>query len=225
MRRAVLKAFRGRGLVLVGALLAPWRPAIGQQGPPPDPHLEISVGRDSTTGQSTDPLVRTIDLLADGRWLTTLQEGLPVRLSYRLELWRPRSIWFDQLQRFVEWDVVVRWEPVLFEYSVRTITGSGVRERRYATLEALATALGARYQIALRPTAPEDHYYVGSLAVSTLSDSDIQELERFLQDDAAGDSLDQGGGVGRRMTRLMLRIAGLPRLRLEARTPVLPGPQ
>ncbi len=225
MSGAVLNGLRGRGLMVVVALLSASRPAIGQQEPPPSPRLEVTVGRDSAMARFADPLVRTVDLLQDGRWVTTLQEGLPVRLSYRLELWRARSVWFDQLERFIEWDVVVRWEPVLFEFSVRTIAGSGARERRYATRGALAAALATPYRIALRPTAPGDHYYVGSLSVSTLSDSDIQELERFLRNDPGGDASEPGGGIGRQMTRLLLRIAGLPRLRLEARTPVLPGPQ
>jgi len=211
-----------QGVALLFALLAPVRVAIAQNGP----RLEILLTGDLAAGQAGDPLVHAVDLLGDGRWIATLQEGLPVRLSYRLELWRSKSAWFDELQRLVEWDVVVRWEPVLFEFSVRTITGSGMRERRYATREALATALGARYQIALRPTTEGTHYYVGSLTISTLSDSDIQELERFLRGDSDENQPEDAGGVlGRRVTRLLLRLAGLPRLRLEARSPEFAGPE
>jgi hypothetical protein len=201
--------------------------ASAQDGSTPDPRLEVSLTRDAARGQVGDPVVRTVDLLADGRWIATMQEGLPVRLGYRLELWKSKNAWFDGLQRLVEWDVVVRWEPVLFEFSVRTITGSGLRERRYATREALATALGARYQIALRPTTAGTHYYVGSLDISTLSDSDIQELDRFLKggnDQGQAGEADAGSVLGRRVTRLLLRLAGLPRLRLEARSPELAGP-
>jgi hypothetical protein len=217
-----------QGVALLFALFAPVRVAIAQNGPPLEPRLEISLTGDLARGQAGDPMVRAVDLLGDGRWIATLQEGLPVRLSYRLELWKSKSVWFDQLQRLVEWDVVVRWEPVLLEFSVRTITGSGMRERRYSTREALATALGARYRIALRPTTAGTHYYVGSLAISTLSDSDIQELERFLQgegDEGQPGGADAGGVLGRRVTHLLLRLAGLPRLRLEARSPELAGPE
>lgn len=229
MRRAATRPRRGRGrergLALVAALLAPVGVASAQGGSPPEPRLEISLTGDVARGRPGDPMVRAVDLLADDRWIATLQEGLPVRLSYRLELWKSKSVWFDELQRLVEWDVVVRWEPVLFEFSVRTLTGSGMRERRYATREALATALGARYRIALRPTTAGTHYYVGSLAISTLSDSDIEELERFLQGERdEGQTGGAGGVLGRRVTRLLLRLAGLPRLRLEARSPELAGP-
>lgn len=228
MRRVATRPRLAQGVALLFALFAPVRVAIAQNGPPLEPRLEISLTGDLARGQAGDPMVRAVDLLGDGRWIATLQEGLPVRLSYRLELWKSKSVWFDQLQRLVEWDVVVRWEPVLLEFSVRTITGSGMRERRYATREALATALGARYRIALRPTTAGTHYYVGSLAISTLSDSDIQELERFLQgegDEGQPGGADAGGVLGRRVTRLLLRLAGLPRLRLEARSPELAGPE
>jgi hypothetical protein len=60
-----------------------------------------------------------------------------------------------------------------------------------------------------------------TLQITTLSDSDLQELERFLRGDlgpAAGGDQDMGNAVGRGARRLLLRIAGLPTLRLEART-------
>jgi hypothetical protein len=53
-----------------------------------------------------------------------------------------------------------------------------------------------------------------------LSDSDLDELERFLE----GDPGDNGGrgnlgdALGRGATRFLLRLAGLPSLRLEARS-------
>jgi hypothetical protein len=181
--------------------------------------LEITLTEDSPDAPSVFPLVRTHDLLVGGPWISLLREGLPVRLRYRLELWRSKSGWFDDLERHVEWDVVVRWEPVLFEFSVRTITSSGTRERRYATAEALASALGSTYRVAIQPPSPGTHYYMASLTVSTLSDSDIAELERFLrgtEEDAGGEAI--GDAIGRAMTRLLLRMAGLPSIRLEGRS-------
>ena len=181
--------------------------------------LEIALAGDSLDPQSVFPLVRTHDLLPGSPWVSLLREGLPVRLRYRLELWKSKSVWFDDLQRDVEWDVVIRWEPVLFEFSVRTITSSGTRERRYATAEALASALGSAYRIAIQPSTQGTHYYVASLTVSTLSDSDIEELERFLRGTEEGDeNTALGDAIGRAVTRLLLRMAGLPSIRLEGRS-------
>jgi hypothetical protein len=59
------------------------------------------------------------------------------------------------------------------------------------------------------------------LEVSTLSDSDLDELERFLEGDlgdVTGGRGNLGDALGRGATRFLLRLAGLPSLRLEARS-------
>jgi hypothetical protein len=164
--------------------------------------------------------VRSDNLLGDGRWLSTLRSGLPVRLHYRVEVWRSRNGWLDQLTRQVYWDVVLRHEPLLDQYTMLTIFGSRVQERRYATLDALTAALAFAYQINVSPAEAGSYYYTTTLEVSTLSDSDLDELERFLEGDLEGARGREGLGdaLGRGATRFLLRLAGLPSLRLEART-------
>jgi len=86
----------------------------------------------------------------------------------------------------------------------------------------LGAALAFAYQVNVRPAEPGRYYYAGSLQVTTLSDSDLDELERFLAGDL-GQSEDRGGNLGdalgREATRFLLRLAGLPSQRLEARSP------
>ena len=65
------------------------------------------------------------------------------------------------------------------------------------------------------------YYYAASVQVATLSDSDLDELERFLGGDV--DQREEGGqklgdALGREATRFLLRLAGLPSLRLESRS-------
>jgi hypothetical protein len=94
-----------------------------------------------------------------------------------------------------------------------------VQERRYATLDALTAALAFAYQINVSPAQQGNYYYSSTLEVSTLSDDDLEELERFL--DGGTTRRGEGGlgdAVGRGATRFLLRLAGLPSLRLEART-------
>jgi hypothetical protein len=101
-----------------------------------------------------------------------------------------------------------------------TIFGARVQERRYATLDALTAALAFAYQINVSPAQEGNYYYTATLEVSTLSDSDLDELERFLEGDL-GDARGEGGlgdALGRGATRFLLRLAGLPSLRLEERT-------
>jgi hypothetical protein len=177
--------------------------------------LELRLSGDSTS-PTRDPIVRTRNLLADTPWLSTLREGLPVRLAYRLEVWRTRPGWLDALERQVEWAVVVRHEPLLDQFSVvRLFPPNRVQQNRYATPGALAAALGRGYQFQVTPSEPGRYYYTVALTVTTLSDSDLEEFERVLK----GELTDNGKGgsnIAKRARRLVLRLAGLPTLNLTA---------
>ena len=118
-----------------------------------------------------------------------------MRLHYRVEVWRSRNGWLDQLTRQVYWDVVVRHEPLLDQYTMLTIFGSRVQERRYATLDALTAALAFAYQINVSPAESGSYYYTATLEVSTLSDSDLDELERFLEGDWRGAARGRGSAT------------------------------
>lgn len=184
-------------------------------------HLTVRLTTDSSADGAHAPVVRSEHLLDDGRWIAALRSGLPVRLHYTLGVWRSRGGWFDAFERQVVWDVVLRHEPLLDQYTVLTLVGGRVRERRYATLDALSAALAFAYQVSVRPGAPGRYYYTASLEISTLSDSDLDELQRFLEGDlgdGADDKNSVGDVLGRGATRFLLRLAGLPSLRLEVRS-------
>lgn len=208
--------------LLLSALLATalWRPVAAQDSQ--DVRLRIALAQDSTPSGSRAPIVRSENLLgANSRWLSALRSGLPVRLHYRVEVWRSREGWFDTFTRQAEWDVLVRHEPLLDQYTLLTFVGAARQERRYATLDALGAALAFAYQVNVRPSEAGRYYYAASLQVSTLSDSDLDELERFLAGDLereSGGGENLGDALGRGATRFLLRLAGLPSLRLETRS-------
>jgi hypothetical protein len=207
-------------VLLLLALLATAIPEEARAQAGNSVRFEVRLTPDTARSGTRAPVVRSDNLLGDGRWLSTLRSGLPVRLHYRIEVWRSREGWMDQLTRQVYWDVVLRHEPLLDEYTMLTIFGSRVQERRYATLDALTAALAFAYQINVSPAQDGKYYYTATLEVSTLSDSDLDELERFLEGDL-GDAQGQDGlgdALGRGATRFLLRLAGLPSLRLEERT-------
>jgi hypothetical protein len=206
--------------VAAGALLALATPRDAQAQTGNSVRLEVRLTPDSAASGGRAPVVRSENLLGDGRWLSTLRSGLPVRLHYRVEVWRSRNGWLDQLTRQVYWDVVVRHEPLLDQYTMLTIFGSRVQERRYATLDALTAALAFAYQINVSPNEAGNYYYTATLEISTLSDTDLDELDRFLEGEVEGGGEEAGLGetLERGATRFLLRLAGLPRLRLEART-------
>ncbi|HEX7337976.1 MAG TPA: DUF4390 domain-containing protein [Gemmatimonadales bacterium] len=185
--------------------------------------LHVALAPDSSPRGSRAPIVRSENLLvAESRWLVALRSGLPVRLHYRVEVWRSQEGWFDTFARQVEWDLVVRHEPLLDQYTLLTLVGARRQERRYATLDALGAALAFAYQINVRPEDKGGYYYAASLQVSTLSDADLDELEHFLAGDSVSGTQSEGSigdALGRGATRFLLRLAGLPSLRLEARSP------
>ncbi len=121
----------------------------------------------SLTVERFQPRVQVAGLLADGKFVGLMRSGFPLRLHYRLELWKVRSGWFDQFVREVSWDFLCRLE------------------------------------------------------VTTLNDTDLQELERWLKGDVSP-AVSGGGSFGdalvRGAQRVLVRIAGLPRLNLEARS-------
>lgn len=184
--------------------------------------LTVGLSADTARNGRRDPLVRAQYLLSDPRLISMIGSGFPLRMHYRVELWRSRSGWFDAFERAVEWDVVVRHEPLLDQYAVNTIMPGRTRENRYTGLATLTEALdGVAFQIAFRVSEDGDYYYNAALQVSTLSDSDLDELERFLRGDlgpAASEGRDFGDAVGRGATRLLLKLAGLPSVRVEGRS-------
>jgi hypothetical protein len=208
--------------LLFGTLLSVslLRPIAAQDSQ--DLRLRVALAQDSTPSGARAPIVRSENLLgANSRWLSALRSGLPVRLHYRVEVWRSKDGWFDTFARQAEWDVLVRHEPLLDQYTLLTFVGARRQERRYATLDALGAALAFAYQVNVRPSESGRYYYAASLQISTLSDSDLDELERFLAGDlggAAEGGENFGDALGRGATRFLLRLAGLPSLRLEAQS-------
>jgi Domain of unknown function (DUF4390) len=216
----MLRLARWQSALLAVVLSAHSIPALGQdrQGV----RLSVTLAADSAPSGARTPIIRSENLLrTDSRWLAALRSGLPLRLHYRVEVWRSREGWFDTFVRQVEWDVLVRHEPLLDQYTLLTFFGAARQERRYATLDALGAALAFAYQVKVAPPDPGTYYYAASVQIATLSDTDLDDLERILAGDP--DPREEGGqklgdALGREATRFLLRLAGLPSLRLEARS-------
>lgn len=177
----------------------------------------------SLTLQGRTPWIYTRSLLTDGRYLGLMRSGLPLRLHYRLELWRVRSNWFDQFIREVGWDVVARHDPLTDDFMLVRHDGSITR---YTTDEDLVQALEIPYRVPLVPPGSpgptERFYFAARLDVSTLNDTDLAELERWLRGEvgpAVSGERNVGGALARGLQRILVRIAGLPRLTLEAKSP------
>lgn len=172
----------------------------------------------TVTLQSNVPRVRSTGLLTDGKFVGLMRSGFPLRLHYRLELWKVRSSWFDQFVREVSWDAVARNDPLADDF---VLIRQGGTVSRYATAEELAAALDIPYVITLRPTENGRYYFIARLEVTTLNDTDLQELSRWLSGDvgpAVSSGENFGDALARGAQRVLVRLAGLPRQQLEARS-------
>lgn len=178
----------------------------------------------SITLQSNIPRVRSTGLLSDGKFVGLMRSGFPLRLHYRLELWKVRASWFDQFVREVSWDAVARNDPLADDF---VLIRQGGNVSRYATPEELSAALDIPYVVTLRPSSGGGggrYYFVARLEVTTLNDTDLQELSRWLSGDVGPVVSGEGNfgeALARGAQRVLVRLAGLPRQRLEARSPTI----
>ncbi|HEV8355735.1 MAG TPA: hypothetical protein VGQ17_03110 [Gemmatimonadales bacterium] len=157
------------------------------------------------------------DLLTDSRWSEALGQSFPIRLSFRLEIWRSRA-GPDELQRSAEWSTVVQREPLEDQYRVTQILLSGPVEHRYATRDELSRALGTTTEVDALPTGTGTFYYDVTLRITPLSDEDMEELERFLAGQVNPPPRSGRGSIGHSLRRFLLGMAGLPSENLEARS-------
>ena len=203
-----------RGLILrSSALLLGAAALLPLHGAAQAPSLTVTLQNNNI------PRVRSGGLLSDGKFVGLMRSGFPLRLHYRLELWRVRASWFDQFVREASWDAVARHDPLADDFMLIR-QGGGVS--RYATPEELAHALEIPYTVTLRPNGEGRFYFLARLEVTTLNDTDLQELSRWLSGDV-GPAVSGEGSLGEALARgaqrVLVRLAGLPRQRLEARSP------
>ena len=162
-------------------------------------------------------LVQVQDLLRDPRWSTALDQSFPIRLTFRLEIWRSREGWIDDFQRATEWSTVIQREPLEDQYHVTRILLSGAEEFRFATQELLDHWISATNKVDALPQGTGTFYYTVTVRITALSDDDMEELERFLSGQTGAPPRERSS-IGRSLRRFLLRMAGLPWEELEAKS-------
>jgi len=163
------------------------------------------------------PVVQTRQLLA-GRWGEALRRSFPLRLQYRIEIWRSREGWIDQLERTVEWGLVVRHEALFDQYTVTHPAALGVQEVILPTWDALEQYLNKDQVILARPGGRATYYFHVQLVIMTLSDADVDELERFVRGEPTEPDRERAPST-RAFLRFILRATGgLQTETVDART-------
>ncbi|HET7274686.1 MAG TPA: hypothetical protein VFI91_05875 [Longimicrobiaceae bacterium] len=170
----------------------------------------------AVTDASSDwrPTVRISGLLDQGL-REALRSGLPLRVHLRVELWRKGL--FDRLAGAREISLAIVEDPLDHSLTLHTPDG----ERSFDSLAEVEAIIGSRFVVDLGPDRSGRFYYLGTLQVETLSLSDLDELERWLNGEvqpavegsgSLADALERGLG------RLFVRVIGLPTRQYEART-------
>jgi hypothetical protein len=181
---------------------------------PTEPLLTISY--EAAAGYR--PALRVGPVLLSEQLEQAAEAGLPVRVRIRVELWRDRL--FDQLVDSISWSTILVYEPLGRQYFARSLPGPG-GARRFDSFTAARTAVEGEYALRLQPSAPGRYYYTATLHIETLSVSDLEELQRWLQGElqpAVSGQRSVPAAVGLGARRLMLRLLDLPQRRIDART-------
>jgi hypothetical protein len=177
-----------------------------------------------TTPVPMGPLVRTANVIADRELQTLLQNGFPANLHYRTELWSRGGL-FDDVKSSVEWDVLVRYEPLTKTYRVARFVGEEAENLgRFERYEDAQAALARPYQPKLPARRTRDRqYYIVTLEVEVLSMSDLDEIDRWLRGElrpAVRGKRNPGTALGRGLSRLATRLLGGENRRYEQRSPM-----
>jgi len=211
------------GLLLLALLIA--GPAaraqeVRERAPPTAPTLSVRLSSPPEAALDT-PVVRAEHLLEDRVFDGALKNGFSVHYHFRLELWRKAAL-FDRLARDAEWDTFVRLDPLTGEYDLIRSTGT---IEHFTKVEAVSGALATPFHVDLLPPdgTGTRYYYVATLQIESLSESELAEVERWLTGDV-GPAISHTGNIGDALAdgfrRLLIRFSGLPRRSLEARSGV-----
>jgi hypothetical protein len=146
-----------------------------------------------------------------------LHSGLPLRIRIVAELWKDG--FFDSQKGRSEWRASVLYDPL--EQKYRVATASGTAELSLDSIAAVREALESSFSLPLEPREEGRYYYLGEVQVETLSLTDLEELQRWLNGDLApavkGDQ-PMETAMGRGVRRVIVRMLGLPARRFKVRT-------
>lgn len=170
----------------------------------------------------TGPIVRATGVLSDRPIRELLDNGFPARLRFRIELWSTAG-WFDNMIRFVEWDVVVHQEPLSRTYQViRVVADTAASLGTFTEFTEAVAAVERDYRAPIQARRNRSaQYYNVRLRLEMLSVSDLDELQRWVKGDltpAVRGQRNPGTALSRGARVLLSRLLGGERRTLESRS-------
>jgi hypothetical protein len=194
----------------------------------PSVRLDISLpprGTDGVNGAAgaSGPHIGFARVLDDAQTRELVRSGFPAQLHFRLELWRVGR-WINEMERGIDWDIVVGYDPAAQSYRVRRRFGSQVEDLgAFATLSGAQAAAEQPVRVGLSPRRRGSRYYYNlTLDVEALSVSDLDQLERWLRGElrpAVRGENNPLTAIGSGALTLVTRILGGERRHYEKRSP------
>jgi hypothetical protein len=169
--------------------------------------------------ETGEAAVEVAYLLEDPGLLEAIHSGLPLRIRILTQLWKDG--FFDDVKGRYEWRASVMYDPLTRRYRVQTGTEEGV-VHEVNTLEEARQTLQLTLDIPIIPSEEGRYYYEADVEMETLSLSDFEELQRWLQGElapAVARDEDVQGAMARGVRRLLVRMLGLPARRFRVRSP------
>ena len=197
-------------LLLVGSARVVQAQAIEIQLPPPARLAEEG------------PLVSARGILGD-RYLSELvRSGFPARLRFRVELWAEGRL-VNELQRVVEWEVVVRPRGADDRYEVLQFVGERpLSLGAFARLEEADATVARPVRAPIQPGRDgRRRYYLARVDVAALSVTDLDEVNRWLRGElqpAVRGERNPGTALTRGIRTVATRLLGGERRSYEARS-------
>ncbi len=174
---------------------------------------------DPTTGALS---LQLTPLLDDGGLRRALHSGLPIRVEVSVELWRDG--FFDHQEAGGTWGASIIHDAVTESYEFQV---AGEDPISLPSMARVAEALQAGFRSTVRPTREGRYYYLAEVEMQTLSLSDLEELQRWLQGDlgpAVQGERSPESAVGRGLRRILVRALRLPAGRARLRTATFDWP-
>lgn len=198
-------------LLLTLALLGSRAPGLGAQEEAPLRFIIVP--------GSGEAVVEMGNLFSDPSLVEAVQTGLPLRIRLGIQLWKDG--FFDNQKGQYEWRASIVFDPLTRRYRVQTSERTGA-EVEVNTLEEAQAALQLTLNVPLQPRETGRYYYVAAVEMETLSLSDLEELQRWLQGQLApavsGDQ-DVEGALATGVRRVLVRMLGLPAKRFQVQSP------
>ncbi len=169
--------------------------------------------------ETGEAVVEISDLFSDASLVDAVLSGLPLRIRLRVQLWKDG--FFDNQKGQHEWRASILFDPLTRRYRIQTSERRGAQVE-VNTLEEAQSALQLTLNIPLRPREPGRYYYIAAVEMETLSLSDLEELQRWLQGELApvvAGEQDVEGALAKGFRRVLVRMLGLPAKRFQVQSP------